>query len=64
MDGWAFLEEVRMDAKLQLPQVHIYMASSSEYPKDLERIEKDTLVKGYVPKPLTAEKVLEAAAGL
>ena len=59
MDGWSFLDAVSAVPTFPSPRIHIYMASSSEYPKDMERIENEPLVKGFVPKPLTAEKVLE-----
>lgn len=64
MNGWEFLEKLQSDDRFQLQAVHLYMVSSSEYPKDLERIKNEPLICGYVPKPLNVEKVLEAAEKL
>ena len=63
MDGWMFLDELRADKNLDLNNVSIYMVSASDYPKDLDRIQNEPLVKGYVPKPLTAEKIRDCAKG-
>ena len=63
MDGWMFLDELRLNVHAYLIEgVCIYMVSASDYPKDFERIEAEPLVKGYVPKPLTSEKVIEVAS--
>ena len=61
MDGWMFLDELRAEKNLNLKDIHIYMVSASDFPRDLERIQSEPLVNGYVPKPLTAEKIRDYA---
>lgn len=61
VDGWMFLDELRSRNELDLTNVSIYMVSASDFPKDIERIQNEPFVKGYVPKPLTAEKIREVA---
>ncbi len=61
VDGWMFLDELRKENSLELQNVDIYMVSASDYPKDIDRIQNEPLVKGFVPKPLTAEKIRDCA---
>lgn len=55
MDGWEFLEEL---SKKKLPQYpDIYITTSSIDIFDKEKAANHPLVKGYIEKPLTVEKI-------
>ena len=55
-DGWGFLELIE---ESDLPQpLHIIMVSASDHPRDLDRIQSHPLLKGFEPKPITAEKII------
>lgn len=55
MDGWEFLDYLNLE-KNEL-QPHIYMLTSSVSPEDIERSESNHLVKGFITKPLSLEKL-------
>ncbi len=58
MDGWMVIEELEnFDAGL-LSKMDIYMVSASENPKDFERIRNSSIIKGHMPKPLVAERLI------
>ena len=55
MDGWQFLDEFS-----QLPikkEIAIFIMTSSIDPADIEMAKKYTLVKKYIMKPVTADKL-------
>jgi CheY-like chemotaxis protein len=53
MDGWQLLERLK-----KIPfSIPIYMFSSSADTRDVDRITKYDIVKGYIVKPLTSEKL-------
>lgn len=55
MDGWGFLEEFQQ-AKPQLEKsIDIYIISSSNHPRDMDRADSIVEVKGYFQKPVTKE---------
>jgi response regulator RpfG family c-di-GMP phosphodiesterase len=57
MSGWEFLYELH---KKEIPKdlkIHIYILSSSVYPKDIERAKEDPNIKGFLSKPLNSEKI-------
>jgi response regulator RpfG family c-di-GMP phosphodiesterase len=59
MSGWEFLNELK---KTEFPKdlkIHIYILSSSVYPKDVERANKDSNIMGFLSKPLNIEKIDE-----
>jgi CheY-like chemotaxis protein len=53
MDGWQLLDKLKhLDFKIP-----IYMFSSSSNQQDLDRMHRYDIVKGYIVKPLTTEKL-------
>lgn len=56
-DGWETLDEIALLEKSIQSQLHIYMASASEHPKDKEKCMQHSMVKDLIPKPITPEKV-------
>lgn len=55
MDGWQFLDEF-----IQLPikkNISVFMITSSIDPFDIEMTKKYSVVKEYIMKPITAEKL-------
>ncbi|WOK04859.1 response regulator [Imperialibacter roseus] len=59
MGGWEFLEklsDVGIGVNLDFP---IYITTSSVDPEDKRRAQLHPLVKGFIEKPLTAEKIRE-----
>lgn len=59
MDGWQFLDEF-----ILLPikkEISVFIVTSSIDPADIEMSKKYDVVKNYIKKPITAEK-LEAAS--
>jgi CheY-like chemotaxis protein len=63
-NGWMVLDELKNQCPDLIQHVDIYMVTSSEYPKDLKRIRLEPMVKGHIPKPLSAENIMEAAQKL
>ena len=63
-NGWMVLDEIRNHVSDQFKHIDIYMVTSSEYPKDLEKIRMEPMLKGHIPKPLSAENIVEAAKKL
>lgn len=59
MDGMEFLEEFYTNKKIkQANDINIYVLSSSDNTKDMEKITKYK-VKGYIAKPMTAQKLMD-----
>jgi CheY-like chemotaxis protein len=59
MGGWEFLEKLSdagIGVNLDFP---IYITTSSVDPEDKRRAQLHPLVKGFIEKPLTAEKIRE-----
>jgi CheY-like chemotaxis protein len=53
MDGWQLLDKLKpLDFKIP-----IYMFSSSSNAYDMNRVQQYDIVKGYIVKPLTTEKL-------
>lgn len=57
VNGWEFLEEIRPLGKEMLDKMDIYMLSASDYPKDIERIQAHDLLKTFIPKMLSVDKI-------
>jgi CheY-like chemotaxis protein len=58
LDGWQFLDEIRL-----LPiqkEISIFIVTSSIGPSDIEMIKKYDIVKNYIMKPITAKKLEDA----
>lgn len=59
LDGWQFLDEF-----VHLPiekEISIFIVTSSIDPVDIEMAKKYDMVKSYIMKPITAEKLKEAS---
>jgi CheY-like chemotaxis protein len=59
MNGWEFLEQFQTFPKTVLNKCKLFMFSSSEDPKDVERSKNYSIVKGFIHKPLTIDKMRE-----
>lgn len=57
MNGWQFIEELQKFPEALLKKCRLYMYSSSVNPKDVERSKTYELVTGFIPKPLTWDKL-------
>jgi CheY-like chemotaxis protein len=58
MDGIEFLEEFYTNKKIKHSEnINIYILSSSDNSEDMEKVTKYK-VKGYITKPMTADKLL------
>ncbi|MEH6745585.1 MAG: response regulator [Maribacter arcticus] len=55
MDGWEFLVEFKKLQNLFSKKIHIYIASSSVDPRDIERIKNYKEVSDYILKPITPD---------
>ncbi len=56
MDGWDFLDELRLIRPLIDSEIIIYIVSSTISPKDIQRVNSYSEVKDYVIKPITRQK--------
>ena len=59
LDGWQFLDEF-----ILLPlkkEISIFIVTSSIDPSDIEMAKKYDMVKSYIIKPITAEKLEDAS---
>lgn len=57
LNGWEFLEAYE---KLGVPhKVDMYMLSSSVYENDIEKAKTYAMVKGFISKPLSIERLTE-----
>ncbi|HWZ22144.1 MAG TPA: response regulator [Cytophagaceae bacterium] len=62
MDGIEFLEEFYANKKIKhADDINIYVLSSSDNIKDMEKVMKYK-VKGYITKPMTADKLINIAS--
>lgn len=59
LTGWEFMEKYKSFNKSIQEQFTIYMLSSSVDHKDKDLARSNPLVKGYISKPLTREKLKE-----
>lgn len=58
LDGWQFLDEfVKLPIK---KEIAIFIVTSSIDPSDIEMVKKYDIVKSYIMKPITAQKLEEA----
>lgn len=56
MNGWEFLEEyIQLPSSLR-KEINVYILSTSKNNQDMEKAARIQEVKGYITKPLTAEK--------
>ena len=59
MSGWEFLEKFEVLADFIKMQFEIYILSSSVDPRDLKKVSENSLVLGFIEKPLRKERLLE-----
>ena len=57
MDGWMFLDGLEKIWSQLKKQAIIYMVSSSIDPKDISRAKSNPLIKEYITKPISIEKL-------
>lgn len=57
MDGWMFLEGFEKIGPLLKKDVIIYMVSSSIDPSDINRANSNPLIKEYITKPISIDKL-------
>lgn len=55
MDGWEFLVEFKKLQNLFSKKIHIYIASSSVDPRDIERVKNYKEISDYILKPITPD---------
>lgn len=53
MDGWEFLQQLEALGKVS----EVIMLTSSIHVEDIKKAHSNYNVKGYIPKPLTEEKI-------
>ena len=61
-DGWDFLEEYRKIKDQLTKKIEIYIISSSNHPKDVNRAKQIPEVKAYLVKPVTMAGLKEIVA--
>lgn len=62
MNGWEFINKFCSYEELK-KRIKVYLLSSSQSVDDVKRAEENECVKGFIGKPLTEEKVLQAING-
>jgi CheY-like chemotaxis protein len=55
LDGWGFLEQIEKSNFYNLPQLSIYIVSSSIDESDISKASEYGFVKGFLHKPLSSE---------
>ena len=58
INGWDVIESLEKMNKEVFKNIHIYMTSAADHPRDIERINQHLIIKGFVSKPITAEKII------
>lgn len=59
MDGFGFLEQFEKFSKTEKIKCSIFMLSSSNNPKDIEKVNNNPYVLQYLSKPLTQYNLLD-----
>lgn len=59
MNGWEFLEQFQNFPGAVLNKCKLFMFSSSNDPRDVEKSKTYNVVKGFIHKPLTMDKMRE-----
>jgi CheY-like chemotaxis protein len=57
MDGWEFLEEFEKFPAEALEKCSVFLLSSSIDPNDIEKSRTYSIVKDFISKPLTLDKI-------
>jgi response regulator of citrate/malate metabolism len=63
MDGWSFLEEFTAIKDKLVKNIDVYIISSSNHPKDVNRAGQLADVKDYLVKPITIELLKRVVFG-
>lgn len=58
MDGWQFLDAYREIQRELAQNIRIYILSSSNFEEDIRRAEEYSMVKEYLVKPLSPERLI------
>jgi CheY-like chemotaxis protein len=59
MNGWDFLDEYKRLSIDPLGKTKIYIISSSVFSNDINKAKSYNLVKSFISKPLSVEKIKE-----
>lgn len=57
MDGWTFLEEFQKFPEWSVKKCQVFILSSSVSPGDIERLRTYEVVRDFISKPLTVDKL-------
>ncbi|MFD2826537.1 response regulator [Leeuwenhoekiella polynyae] len=57
LNGWDFLRELEKKNFYQLPDLHIYLVSSSTDERDILKSREFPFIKAFIHKPLTKENI-------
>lgn len=57
MDGWQFMSEYERIFPELAKEIEIYILSSSDNPKDIEKVKEYQKVLGYLIKPISEEEL-------
>ncbi len=63
LDGWGFIERFSTFPPSVLEACHVFMLSSSNDRKDINKAGSYPLVKGFISKPLSVQHVLDISSG-
>lgn len=63
MDGWDFMKEYSLIKEKLVKKIDVYIISSSNHPKDVNRAETLVDVKDYLVKPITIELLKRVVFG-
>ncbi|MGC6432130.1 MAG: response regulator [Jejuia sp.] len=58
MDGWQFIENYEKFAHGVNKNITIYILSSSIFPRDIEKANKNSLIADYIVKPIPDDKLI------
>jgi len=64
MDGWAFLSEYAAIKEQLVKKIDVYIISSSNHPRDVNRAETICEVKDYLVKPVTLAVMKKIVLGV
>ena len=59
MDGFEFVEKFGLLPFINKEEVLIYMLTTSENSKDIEKVTSNERITGFINKPLTEDKILK-----
>jgi CheY-like chemotaxis protein len=62
MDGWEFMEEMKMIPLPKQQKIYTYIVSSSIAPEDKNKSKKFSAISGYMSKPVSVNDLMIIAA--